>query len=263
MTCGASLRQSCPGRCQRCMMGKSHSGMTTNGVKCLEGVGQSAALGGLGDEQRKWLIYDLVEQIQKRNGNERQTTWIRCLFRLLGAAQIHERTEQHANLICFVDKKIVRTARAAPVASPQVTRLLCATRTNTQYSHGAQYVQYTQDAQHASTTDTRHRTPDTHTAHCIRQLLESAQRTPHLNDTPCDHHVFFCCTNFFNPYYKTPCVVEASVVNKAGPSTCVVTHIRCKKFRHRIPYKAFSCANRGQNVELKTARCPLHPRQLQ
>ena len=31
------------GRCQHCMMEKPHSGMTTNGVKCPEGVAQSAA----------------------------------------------------------------------------------------------------------------------------------------------------------------------------------------------------------------------------
>ena len=43
MKCGAALRQPCPGRCEHCMLGKSHSGMTTNGVNCPEGVGPLAA----------------------------------------------------------------------------------------------------------------------------------------------------------------------------------------------------------------------------
>ena len=43
MKCGATLRQPCPGRCEHCMLGKSHSGMTTNGVNCPEGVGLLAA----------------------------------------------------------------------------------------------------------------------------------------------------------------------------------------------------------------------------
>ena len=123
------------------------------------------ALGGWGDDHKKWLIYDLVEQIQRRSGNERQTTWIMCLFRLLRAARSHERTEQHANLICFWLGKIVRTARTAPVASPL---LFVHPRTHAQY----RYI--------AGTTDTRHRTPDRH-SHCLRQLL---------NDTPSGHHVF-------------------------------------------------------------------------
>ena len=102
MKCGASLRQSCPGRCQHCMMEKPHSGMTTNEVKCPEGAGQSAAR--LVDRVTITNVVDLWSP--GANPKKELATKDRPLGSgvcsvCFAVPQIHECTEQNANLTCF------------------------------------------------------------------------------------------------------------------------------------------------------------------
>ena len=155
MKWGATLRQPRLGRCQHCMMGKSHSGMTTNAVNCPECVGQSAA------RLVEWVtMKTVVDSIISRSKSQEQMA---TKDRPLGLG------------VCFTNSRNKSRIWFVFLRKTDCTARTC-TRTKTHFSYIAHithktpntHTQYAQYAQHVSTTDTRHRTPDRH-SHYLRQ----------------------------------------------------------------------------------------------
>ena len=150
MKCGATPRHPCPGRCQRCMMGKSHIGMTTNGVKCPEGVGQLF----------------MISRSKSKEGVATKDRPLGSGVRSVCFALHRYTNARNKTRTCFVLLRKNRPPcahRTSHLTSSDTIALCAPAQTRTTH---------TEFAQHESSTDTRHRTPDRH-SHCFRQLPET------------------------------------------------------------------------------------------